>query len=146
MQSAPSLLSAGSYPYIRDLLTLDTARPPELRVANPELQEIPPPLTDRLPVWRLAITGHPNQAFACYVLNGIEHGFRISFGHATPLSSSAQNMPSARAHPAVITDYITAELAGGRMPGLFPPDQISGVHVNRMGVVPKGHALGNGGS
>ena len=84
---------------------LDAAWPPELR-------EISFPLTDRLPVWRLALAAHPDRAFAHYVQYGIEHGFRIGFDHATP-SSSDQNMLLARAHQAVITDYIAAELAGG---------------------------------
>jgi hypothetical protein len=136
------LFSAGSYPHIRDLLALEAARPPELGVVHPELLQISSPLTDRLPRWRRALAGHPDKTFAHYVLVGIEHGFRVGFDHATALSPAAQNMPSARAHSAVITDYITGELAGGRMLGPFPPGRIPGVHTNRMGVVPKGHTPG----
>jgi hypothetical protein len=105
-------------------------------VAHPELWQISSPLTDQLPLWRRALAGHPDQTFARYALEGIEHGFRVGFDHATALSPAGQNMPLARAHSAVITDYITGELAGGRMLGLFPPCQILGVHTNRMGVVP----------
>ena len=121
---------------------MDAARPPELGTAHPELRQVSSPLTDRLPQWRRALAGHPDQAFAHYVLEGIEHGFHVGFDHAASLTPSTRNMPSAGAHPDVITGYIATELAAGRMHGPFPPGQIPGVHINRMGVVPKGHVPG----
>lgn len=50
-------------------------------------------------------------------------------------------MPSAAEHSDVIDAYISGEVAGGRMMGPFPiSDQR--VHINHMGVVPKGHTPG----
>ena len=129
---------AGPYPYIRDLHLLDAARPQELGVAHPELLEISSPLTNRLPQWRRALAGHPDQVFARYVLEGIEHSFRVGFDYTSSLVSATRNMPSAWEHSEVITAYIAAEVLEGRMCGPFPLDRFPDVHLNRMGVVPKG--------
>lgn len=64
----------------------------------------------------------------------------MGFNYSTRLLSSRQNMSSARAHQPVIMDYITAELASGRMLGPFAPWLIPKIHMNRMGVVLKGPA------
>ena len=73
---------------------------------------------------------------------GIRQGFRVGFDYTTPLRSARRNMPSAREHPTVVTEYIEGELAGGRVMGPLPQDLIPGIHINRMGVVPKGHTPG----
>ena len=39
----------------------------------------------------------------------------------------------------MINNYIDTELREGRMAGPFPPGSVPGLHINRMGVVPKGH-------
>ena len=85
---------------------------------------------------------HPDRDFAGYVLQGIERGFRVGFNYSTRLQATARNMQSARLHTRVIGDYLAAELAGGRMLGPFQPGSIRGLHINRMGVVPKGHTPG----
>ena len=121
---------------------LDAARPQELGVNHRELREISSPLTRRLPQWSRALVGHPDQAFAQFILEGIEHGFRIGFDHASTLVSATRNMPSAREHPDVITAYIEAEVLEGRMLGPFSLDRFPDAHWNRMGVVPKGHTSG----
>ena len=108
-----SISLAGPYPYMGDLQALDAARPPELGAAYPELGRISSPLTERLSRWRHALANHPDQVFARYILEGIQRGFRVGFDHRTTLASSARNMPSARVHPDVIGNFITAELAGG---------------------------------
>jgi hypothetical protein len=51
-------------------------------------------------------------------------------------------MHSARLHPEVIDGYISKETEEGRMLGPFHPGQLPDLHVNRMGVVPKGHTPG----
>ena len=101
-----------------------------------------PPLTERLPRWQQALAGHPDRAFAQYVLNGIEHGFHVGFAHGSRLGPASRNMCSATLHPTVINSYISTELQEGRMAGLFPPGSVPGLHINRMGVVPKGHTPG----
>lgn len=136
------IVPAGGYPYIRDLLALDGARQPEISSLHPDLQQISSPLTERLPAWRSALAAHPDHAFSRYVLDGIEHGFRVGFDHTFQLTSAVRNMPSAAAHPSVISEYIAAERGTGRMLGPYPPGSVPDLHINRMGVVPKGHVPG----
>ena len=66
----------------------------------------------------------------------LKHGFRVGFTHGSTLYAAPSNMQWARLHPAV------KEVDGRRMLGPFLQGQIPGLHVNRMGVVPKGHTPG----
>lgn len=75
-----------------------------------------------------------------YILDGIQYGFRVGFDHSQPLESATHNMPSAGEHPEVIDAYLADEVAKVRMLGPLLPGHIEGLHINRMGVVPKGHA------
>ena len=134
--------STGPYAYTKDLLALDSTRPPELMLVQPELRCICSPLSDYLSRLRQVLASHPDRAFAGYIMDGIEKGFRVSFDHATTLAASRRNMHSARLHPSVISRYIDAEVEEGRMLGPFPPGRIPAIHTNRMGVVPKGRTPG----
>ena len=51
-------------------------------------------------------------------------------------------MSSAQAHTEVIDQYIVGEVAEGRMFGPFLQGAVSSLHINRMGVIPKGHTPG----
>ena len=51
-------------------------------------------------------------------------------------------MPSAREHPDVVSRYVKEEVRGGRILGPFPRGSIVGLHLNRLGVIPKGHTPG----
>ena len=51
-------------------------------------------------------------------------------------------MGSATLHSDVITKYLSDELARGRMLGPFPLFFKSAIHINRFGVIPKGHNTG----
>ena len=83
-----------------------------------------------------------DRRFAKYVLEGMEHGFRVGFDHSYPLVLASHNTPSASKHTEVIDAYIVEEVASGRILGPFQPGSMEGLHVNRMGVIPKGHTLG----
>ena len=48
-------------------------------------------------------------------------------------------MPSTRKQASVVEDYLTKERAAGRLIG---PLVAPSLHVNRFGVIPKGHSLG----
>ena len=122
---------AGPYTYLRDLQALE-------RACMPELQGSSSPLTGHLLHWRRALAAHPDRAFAMYVLNGIEHYFRVGFAHGSPLTPTLHNMHPAALHPEAIDSYIGTETQEGRMLGPFPPGRIRGLHINRMGVVPNG--------
>ena len=67
----------------------------------------------------------------------------MGFQHGSPLRSASSNMPSASLHPEVVDQYLTQELAKGRMLGPFPSaDNLPPLHINRFGVIPKGHNTG----
>ena len=92
--------------------------------------------------WHDGLREHPDQYFAGYVLDGLRNGFRIGFDHTAPLRSARRNMPSAAEHPEVIDNYVNGERADGRILGPFTKGAISDIHINRLGVVPKGHTPG----
>ena len=89
------------------------------------------------------MANHPDRVFTQYILDGLQYGFRVGFAAGTPLRSASGNLPSARLHPGVIDDYISGEVREGRMLGPFRPGQSSDIHVNRMGVIAKGHTPGH---
>ena len=89
------------------------------------------------------LANHPDQAFARYICDGIEHGFRIGFQRDSPLRSATINMESARQHPDIISKYLQKELSLGRMLGPFSSTKLlPPLQVNRFGVFPKGHNSG----
>ena len=93
--------------------------------------------------WSELLRDHTDRAFVRYIINGLTDGFRIGFSRKSPLTSARSNMPSAALHPQVISDYLAKELALDRMLGPFPLTGWSGeLHINRFGVIPKGHNTG----
>ena len=134
----------GGYCYTGDLCQLDGRRPREVPFSLPGFQSVSSPLRDCLPAWRENLRGHPDPCFVNYLLCGIEHGFRVGFDYSRPLRSAQNHMLSADLHPGVVDQYVDGEVAKGRIVG---PVAVSveaaragvGLHLNRMGVVPKGH-------
>ena len=51
-------------------------------------------------------------------------------------------MGSARLNPEVVDRYVGGEVMEGRMFGPFAPDRITNLHINRMGLIQKGHTPG----
>ena len=116
---------------------------PAVEMAPPAWNTVTTPL--QLPTWKLALRSHPDQAFAQYIIKGITEGFRIGYSRQAPLKSAQQNMYSAREHPEIIQDYLHKECARGRMLGPFCAVEMASLppcHVNRFGVIPKGHNTG----
>ena len=66
----------------------------------------------------------------------------MGFNRGSPLSPAHLNMPSARQHKQIISDYLANELARKRMLGPLPPHSIQGAYPNRIGVIPKGQNTG----
>ena len=94
-------------------------------------------------VWEVLLQDHPDKAFTHYICKGIQEGFRIGFQRSNPLRSATANMPSAAAHPEVVSRYIDNELVLGRMLGPFPSDWAPpGLQISRFGVIPKGQEPG----
>ena len=108
-----------------------------------ELGGIRSPLSIHLQQWVTALSGHPDRIFVDYIVEGLRHGFRVSFDYVSQLSSADRNMPSTNTHSLVIDTYIAREVQEGRMLGPFHADRMPMLHINRMGVVPKGHTPGN---
>ena len=137
-----SIIGAGTYRYTQDLLRLDEASRREVPLHNPQLQGVSSPLSARWERWREGLRAHPDKAFVGYILSGLQHGFRVGFDYTCPLHPARQNMQSAKHHPTVIDEYVQGEQVQGRILGPFSPGAVPGCHVNRMGVIPKGHTPG----
>ena len=121
-------------------MCLDSCRPQSSSLP-PQLTAVSTPLV--VPAWEKALQGHPDRAFARYILDGLVHGFWIGFNRKFPLQSAAANMGSALLHTEVVTDYLRKELLLGHMLGPFLPGfSTPELHINRFGVVPKGHNTG----
>ena len=130
------------YPYTADLLTLDLYRS-RGQTANPQLSQVQTPL--KAQAWERALASHPDRAFARYLLRGMREGFRIGFNRTSRLHASSRNMLSAREHPEAVYAYLSKERAAGRLLGPFTAaDRVTlpPLHVNRFGVIPKGHNTG----
>ena len=142
-QFMPPLATGGGslYEHTVDLLCLNFCRPSRETIA-PQLTIVSTTL--HLDVWERVLSSHLDRAFARYVCLGLSHGFRIGFQHSSPLRSASSNMESARLHPEVISEYLRIECSLGRMLGPFPDDArgMPPLHVNRFGVIPKGHNTG----
>ena len=135
-------LPTGCYRHTRQLLALDAHRPSKARASPAQLSPTSSPLAESLPAWEERLAMHPDRGFADYVLRGIREGFRVGFNRSQPLSPAKRNMPSALQHPEVVEAYLGEERDAGRILGPFQPGEISDLHINRLGVVPKGRASG----
>ena len=132
----------GQYCYTTDLLKMQAAEPRKV-VHCPELLHIRSPLLDHLTAWQRGLAAHPDRAFANYITGGIRDGFRIGFSYTRTLNPARRNMPSAEHHPEVVEAYLAGEVPAGRIIGPLPPGTTHDhVQINRLGVIPKGHAPG----
>ena len=75
------------------------------------------------------------------MLQGIEFGFQLGFDRSATLESAKRNLPLAYE---AVWDYLEREIQAGRIIRCKSQRLSNGllVHVNRIGVVPKGHATG----
>ena len=124
------------YPYRTDLLALDACRP-LYPVLSETLRKVVTPLDVR--AWVRALAGHTDEDFRSYIISGLTLGFRVGFSRSHQLRPAFRNMPSADEHPEVVEDYISKERKAGRLIG---PLTNSDIHINRVGVIPKGHTPG----
>ena len=102
--------------------------------------KVSPIRVDKLPH---EVLTHPDQSFVTYILDGLQNGFCVGFNLASvSLKSVTQNMPSASLQPSVIDDYLSMELAEGRVAGPFSSPPLPHLHISRFGVIPKKHQPG----
>ena len=128
------------YGHTADLLCMNFCRPIHHNT-SPVLSTVSTPLD--LAEWAHALSWHPDRAFARYICEGLQSGFRIGFRYDSPLRSATSNMLSAADHPEVVTNYLQKEVSLGRMLGPFHDTSgLPQLHINRFGVIPKGHNTG----
>ena len=59
----------------------------------------------------LDLAEHPDRQAVNYVLEGLDHGFRLGFQPARRLRAAKRNKPSVFQNPQVIDDYLADEVA-----------------------------------
>ena len=119
-----------------DLLQLDAHRPQPPESYDPHLGAIPTPLN--IEAWSQCLIRHPDQKFPKYIITGLNNGFRIGYDWSRPRLCAKANMPSVKAHPAIVQQFIDSELREGHMFGLLAPNEIQyPVHISRFGVIEK---------
>jgi len=69
--------------FTQQLLALDSNLPLVPQLLPEVLCQISTPA--RVEVWQWELAGHPDQAFAKYVLQGLEQGFRVGFRYTSNL-------------------------------------------------------------
>ena len=139
--STPPTGNDGCYIYTNDLWRLhEKSKGRPTAGVDPRLGGVSTPL--QLQAWIRRLRYHPDQDFASYILQGIEHGFHIGMDPPISLESAVQNMASARKHPTVIDDYLRKEVDSMNILGPFPSTSAPAVHINHFGVTPKKHQPG----
>jgi len=85
----------------------------------------------------LHVTRSPDRQAVSFVLQGLQHGFRLGFKPARRLNAAKQNKPSAFQNPHVIDDYLALEVSRCRVAGPFPSIPVPNLQVSSFGVIPK---------
>ena len=105
----------------------------------PPILQINPPL--RLDAWREQLASYPDKAFAAFLLNGIQNGFRIGIPTGFQCTPRPRNLRSALEHPDVVQAYLDREVRLGRMARLAHEDMAAvttlGLQISPCGVIPK---------
>ena len=83
------------------------------------------------------LAGHPDRRAVTYVLEGLQHGFRLGFQPVRRLKPAKKNKPSDFQNPKVIDHYLAIEVARGRVAGPFPSPSLPNLQVSSFGVIPK---------
>ena len=129
-------LREGRYVYWQDLRPLTTAAV----VGSPGgAIGVPPHLSPSQIVSQFArcLDSYPDSRLGAFLVQGLSEGFRVGVAGRLLATPILRNHHSCVSFPDAIQSLITTERAGGRMFGpLLDP---SGVHVNPIGLVPKGH-------
>ena len=122
---------------LSQLQALDSCRPSQQLSLPDELHVITTPL--RVSAWEEALGKHPDRQFVEYVVSGLKNGFRIGFDHITSkLTSSRNNMLSAKENPHVVDEYLLHEISMDRMWKMTEPPSVPfHCHVSPIGVIPK---------
>ena len=129
-------ITDGQYVFTKDLLALEAAS----AGSQPGSSDHTPTVAGFLPLseWSPFLECHPDVQFAAFMHRGLAHGFRIGFDRSRTLGESPPNFQSVRRIPQVVEEYITNEVAQGRLMASSNP----AVRKNPIGIVPKPHQPG----
>ena len=131
----------GAYRYTADLLTLASWHATGSWPDVDGWSHIQCPM--QVDEWAQCLSGHPDQAYVSYLLQGLREGFRIGYHYGSSTCRSAStNMQSATVRPEVISSFLEVELRAGRVLGPVEHELARVMQVNRFGLVPKGHQSG----
>ena len=83
------------------------------------------------------LAGPPDQKQVSYVLQGLQHGFRLGFHSAHKLKPAKRNKPSALHHAHIVDAYLANEVSLGRVAGPFASPPFPRLHISSFGVIPK---------
>ena len=123
------------YKYMEDLKTMESSGWPVAPISE-ILQQVHTPL--RVSVWEECLRSHPDREFAEYITQGLTQGFTIGFHYQDHVCCSARsNMQSAGKNPLVVCDYLRSETKAGTLIGPLEKMAVPGLHINRLGVIPK---------
>ena len=87
--------------------------------------------------WSRQLQSHPDERFVGYILDGLREGFRIGMDRSLAPKPEKRNHPSARAHPSVVDDYLSAERREGRFSPPVPKRWWNQCQISPIGVIPK---------
>ena len=108
------------------------------------------------------LVDHPNRSLVQFVLQGLCQGFRIGFTKLPESLKSARRTWKELSSVLrwYINEYLSVELATGRVAGPFPPKAVPQVHISQFGVItigqtgkwrlivdlshPRGHSINDG--
>ena len=88
--------------------------------------------------WKEQLASHPDEDYQAYLVKGLREGFKIWFNHVSAKCVSVvSNMQSASKQASAIDNFLTSELAAGRVLGSVGPDLAVSIPVNCFGLVPR---------
>ena len=93
--------------------------------------------------WQQALAMHPDQAFAHYILHGLQRRFHIGADRAgLSLRPGPGNFPSVCQHPHLVQAHIAEEANKGWLLGPLPGHLVPLCHCSPIGLIPKPHQPG----
>ncbi len=117
----------------------------EVSLESPQVNPSPPdsmhsmhvPISEPRVLPELHRITTPLKLLAAYLLQGIQHGFRIGFDRHYKCKSTKRNMPSAYQHPSIVESYLAKERNTCRIIGPLNPQSLPHEKVSPFGVIPK---------
>ena len=93
--------------------------------------------------WDPFLARYPDQVYAVFLRRGFLSGFRIGFNPTQKLRRARSNLESVKTYqiPIVVSDYIAAEVAAGKL-RLVHPSEAHLAHVSPIDIIPKLHQVG----